>query len=956
MNYKIDVALNDKEHTLDGSLELIYKNNSPDTLGFIWFHLWQNAFKNDKTAFSEQALQNGDTKFYFASKEQRGYINRLDFRINNTTLKIEDHPQYSDIIKVYLNAPLAPGEQTKITTPFHVKIPDNFSRGGHNGRDKQSYQLTQWYPKPAVFDKNGWHPMPYLQQGEFYSEFGSFDVRITVPENYVVAATGVLQNAEELDWLKKRGAAPVIAEPKKQGFGKPAPKKTTGKTTSTNKTKSASKSSKGKQKKSNAEDEALPEKPSGVTPAQLSASIASAANTKTLRYIQSDVHDFAWFADKYFGVHYDTLQLASGKKVDVFSYYHSSAEKTYSNSTKLIKDAVHFRSKELGEYPYQVVSVVECPMGFEGGMEYPTITSLSPTDDEETLDMMIEHEVGHNWFYGILASNERDHPWMDEGMNTFYGYRYSEKKYNNNPGTWIGNLNERELSDLLVYSLEQTKDDLPISAPAHAFSEVGYFTITYGKTAAWLKRLETVLGKDVFDKAMRDYYEEWKFKHPSPDDFKNSIEKSSGKQLDSEFALLNKKGPISNKTSKKIKPGFLFSQPNTPSQNSFLISPAIGYNKYDGFMAGLLFHNYILAPAKFKFIVAPLYATGSKTFSGIGQASYSWLPDGRIKKVELGLSAAKFSYLDGTDSNGTKIAAGFHKLVPTLRVTLKNSSVRSTIEKWIEWKTYLIGEENFNYSIKESDGQFYPAKGTTANRYLNQLTLNVTDYRALYPYDLQLQGQQGDGFYRVNLNGNYFFNYAKGGGLNIRLFAAKFGYIGERTSVKDFATQRYQPKLTAVRGDEDYTYSNYFIGRNEADGLGGQQIMMRDGGLKLRTDIFQDLQGRSDNWVAALNFNTTIPKSLLPIPVPLRIFFDVGTYADSWKTNSNTSRFLFVGGLQVSLFKDLLNIYAPLIYSKEFRDNLKTVPEENKFGKKISFSIDIHRFNLRKLTKNKIPF
>jgi hypothetical protein len=190
----------------------------------------------------------------------------------------------------------------------------------------------------------------------------------------------------------------------------------------------------------------------------------------------------------------------------------------------------------------------------------------------------------------------------------------------------------------------------------------------------------------------------------------------------------------------------------------------------------------------------------------------------------------------------------------------------------------------------------------------------------------------------------------------MRVFAAKFGYIGEKTLSKQFRTQVYQPKLTAVRGNEDYTYSNYFIGRNENDGLLSQQIMMRDGGLKLRTDLFQGLQGRSDNWIASMNLNTTVPKGLIPFNPPIKIFLDAGTYADAWKKGATTNRFLYVAGLQLSLFKDLLNIYAPVLYSKEFRDNLKTVPDENTFFKKISFSIDVHRFNIRKATGNKVPF
>src|SRR5580658_2709200 len=192
VDYTIDVTLTDSTHTLDGHISIQYKNNSPDTLTYIWIHCWPNAYKNDRTAFSEQLIQNGRTDFYFSDKDHRGYINRLEFRADGRLARMEDHPQYIDIVRVILPTPLAPGAQVTLTTPFHVQLPYEFSRSGYY---MGSYQVTQWYPKPAVYDSHGWHPIPYLDQGEFYSEFGDFDVRITVPAGFIVAATGEWQDA-----------------------------------------------------------------------------------------------------------------------------------------------------------------------------------------------------------------------------------------------------------------------------------------------------------------------------------------------------------------------------------------------------------------------------------------------------------------------------------------------------------------------------------------------------------------------------------------------------------------------------------------------------------------------------------------------------------------------------------------------------------------------------------------
>src|SRR5205823_3758260 len=142
------------------------------------------------------------TKLYFATEEDRGYVDSLNFKVNDKPVKIIYDSLNIDICKLILNEPLKQGEKISITTPFHVKIPSaKFSRLGHIG---QAYYVSQWYPKPAVYDRFGWHAMPYLDQGEFYSEFGSFEVKITVPKNYVVGATGDLQNEDEKEWLNNK--------------------------------------------------------------------------------------------------------------------------------------------------------------------------------------------------------------------------------------------------------------------------------------------------------------------------------------------------------------------------------------------------------------------------------------------------------------------------------------------------------------------------------------------------------------------------------------------------------------------------------------------------------------------------------------------------------------------------------------------------------------------------------
>ncbi len=757
VNYKINVTLNDVDNSLDGFINIDYTNNSPDTLHYIWFHFWPNAYKNDRTAFSDQLLENGRTDFYFSDNSKRGYINRLNFKVNGLTARLDDHPQYIDIAKLVLPVLLMPQQTITITSPFHVKLPYNFSRGGYVGH---TYQVTQWYPKPAVYDAKGWHPIPYLDQGEFYSEFGNFDVQITLPKDYVVAATGDLQNEEEKKWLI--GKSKEIFDPSKENINKeeikvinqqkkkiPAVKK--------NKPlkKPIHKTVKGK----------LP-KPANY-PTIVNETNNPLIETKSLRYVQNNVHDFAWFADKKFLVRMDTLQLPSGRIINAQSFFSPKSFPFWKNSIQFIKDAVRTRSAWLGEYPYNVVTALEAQMGFSGGMEYPTITSISPMSSEKDVDLVIEHEVGHNWNYGILGSNEREHPWMDEGMNTYFDNRYVEKKYPENSlaeinsrSSFINNRFPGDVTNWAYRTLVSLKKDQPIETPAQNFSEVNNNLVAYYKTGEWMKALENYVGKEMFDSCLHEYFNRWKFKHPSPQDFKEVIEDVSRKNVDSVFLMLNTKGDLIANYKKELKAFPLFSFKETDKYNYIFFGPSFGINYYDKLMIGGLIHNYTLPSNRFQFFATPMYGVQSKKITGLARIAYNWFSYGFIRKAEASVSGAAFSINDFTDSAGNVKYMGVKKFVPSLKITFREKNSRSTITKWLQWKTFFIQEEGLLFTrdtVKQIDIITYPK----TNRYLNQLKFVVENNRVLYPFKAELQAEQGEDFVRTTFNGNYFFNYKK---------------------------------------------------------------------------------------------------------------------------------------------------------------------------------------------------
>ena len=275
--------------------------------------------------------------------------------------------------------------------------------------------------------------------------------------------------------------------------------------------------------------------------------------TKTLTYYAENVHDFAWFADKDFIIDYDTMRLASGRVVDVFTYHPRSGNILWKGSVDYVKDAVRHYSSWIGEYPYPVVQAVEGPKNLSsGGMEYPMITLVTePNADEENLDVTIAHEVGHNWFYAVIGSNERDHPWMDEGLNTYFQFRYDHEKYKNNIlfGNAIPeNVREAPLDkfEASVYlTLIKIPMESPIDLPAQDYPDDDtYEKSVYIKAAIWIYIMEVYEGRKNLDKAFREYFEEWKFKHPYPEDFQKVLERSLGKSMNNYFVQLKLKGNL----------------------------------------------------------------------------------------------------------------------------------------------------------------------------------------------------------------------------------------------------------------------------------------------------------------------------------------------------------------------------------------------------------------------------
>ncbi|WP_290713413.1 M1 family aminopeptidase, partial [Flavihumibacter sp. CACIAM 22H1] len=661
--------------------------------------------------------------------------------------------------------------------------------------------------------------------------------------------------------------------------------------------------------------------------------------------------DFAWFASPSLQLASDSLLLPSGKKITLELAVRKGNETNWKQGFAFMKEAILQRSAWLGDYPYQKMTVVDGYQGpGSGGMEYPTITVLNAIEDERQLDVTIAHEIGHNWFALAVANDERSSPWLDEGINTYYDYRYEAVRYpeTNEKRGFPANRFPANERLAFIRGLESIHADQSPATPAALLTPWNYGLMVYEKTALQLQALEKTIGRQTLDSTMRAYISDHLFRHPDSNSWKKAFPTAS-------IASAQK---IDSLSIRRIKPVFLFSSRQPENYQYIGIGPAIGFNKYDGIQLGVFFHNYQLPLNRFRFFMAPTLGTASRALGGIAHVSYHLFPGNsrthRIKEWTIGTDVLR-TRMDNFKAGTTDLQFGVLKIAPYVRMNISPATALSKKESFIEFRSFIFREEQLSSRtvITETDTSYLDERIAT-HRTLQQLRFFHANHRILYPYDLDGRVEMGADFSRLSLTARYFLNYPnQEGGLRVRFFAGKFFVHGNNTLNKQQANSRYYLNLTGPNGYEDYTYSNYFAGRNEFNGWMSQQIMLRDGGFKIRTDLLSNKIGRSSDWLSALNLTADIPSSInplskLPVKIPLKLFMDIGTFAEAWKGEQDQPRFLMDAGLQVSLFRNLVNIYMPILNSKVFRDYNQSTLGSKKFLKTISFSIDIHQLSAKK--------
>jgi hypothetical protein len=475
-DYAIEAVLDTAKNEVRGTGRLTYQNNSPDELRFLWLQLDQNMFEqnsiNARTA--PPPLIFGGTPFDMAN---HGFVGGLSLTRLEANGKPLPHYIWDTMMRVDLPEPLPPGGAVTLDLAWSFPVPRYGA--GRMGRDGSLYEIAQWYPRMAVYDDvHGWNTLPYIGAGEFYLEYGDFDVRLTVPSGFIVAATGTLENPDD---VLTAGQRDRLA--RARADTQPVQIITAGEAGNAALTRPA------------------------------------AGGMLTWHFRASSVRDVAWAAAP--NLRWDAV---SWQGILVQTYYRPTALLWAAEGIVMAKHAIRYNSELWAKYPYPQASTVEGPID---GMEYPMLTFVPAEKSREGLYWVLMHEFGHEWFPMMVGSDERRYPWMDEGFNTFIDL-YNAADYFT--GTAYGD----SVADMPLHAWAANAvpgDEQPlITAPVEVRDL--YWT-AYQKPALMMRLLrEEVLGRDAFDPAFRQYVRRWTFKHPQPADFFRTIENVSGRNLD----------------------------------------------------------------------------------------------------------------------------------------------------------------------------------------------------------------------------------------------------------------------------------------------------------------------------------------------------------------------------------------------------------------------------------------
>lgn len=465
VDYTMEVDMDVENYQYTGTQKLVYANNSPDTLSRVYYHLYFNAFQpgsemdirlqNIKDPDDRMTTEEGKSRIATLSESEIGYLHPSSLLQDGQKVEFEEE---GSILTVDLAKPLPPGEETTFDMVFNGQVPIQIRRSGRNSAEGVALSMSQWYPKLAEYDFEGWHADPYIAR-EFHGVWGDFDVKLTIDKEYVVGGSGYLQNPQEIGHGYEASGTKV-----KRKRGK----------------------------------------------------------TSTWHFKAPMVHDFMWAADPDY-LH-DTLKVENGPTLHFLYKNNPEIIENWKKLQPKTAEFMQFFNKNVGEYPYKQYSVIQ---GGDGGMEYAMSTLITGGRDFGSLVGVTAHEMAHSWFQQVLATNESKHEWMDEGFTTFISTLAMNHVMNEGKENPFAN-SYKSYYELVDSGLEQ-----PQTTHADRYDlNYAYGVAAYSKGSIFLSQLGYIIGQDKLMQTLKNYYEDFKFKHPVPNDIKREAEKVSDMELD----------------------------------------------------------------------------------------------------------------------------------------------------------------------------------------------------------------------------------------------------------------------------------------------------------------------------------------------------------------------------------------------------------------------------------------
>ncbi len=469
VDYQMNIDVDEKLFQYEGEMKLIYDNKSPDVLDKVYFHLYYNAFQpgsamdyrlqNIPDPDGRMVIKEGEgknqkikSKIAELKPENIGFQRIRSIRQNGKELKFKVS---GTIMEVELAQPVSPDSQAVFELKWMAQVPQIIRRGGKNSPEGVDFSMTQWYPKMAQYDQYGWHLDEYIGR-EFVAPFGNFDVKISIQKDYIIGASGKLQNQSE---VKGYEATPKI----KEQNGK-----------------------------------------------------------ATWHFKAENIHDFAWAADKEFIV--SKQQVPGGPEVFFVHLNKSEINENWLKAQDPTVKFFQFMSNYFGKYPWETYSIIQ---GGDGGMEYGTATLVTGGRNLDGLVGVIFHEAAHSWFQQLFGINETVNEWMDEGFTSYAEQLAFLNVFNHpvepnpNPDAYAG-----------YFDLAKSGIEEPMSLLADYYNyNYAYGVEAYVKGQVYLIQLGYIIGEENLKKTFKEFYKEWKFNHPYPNDFKRVAEKVSGLNL-----------------------------------------------------------------------------------------------------------------------------------------------------------------------------------------------------------------------------------------------------------------------------------------------------------------------------------------------------------------------------------------------------------------------------------------